>query len=63
MLPSQLVAGCIPSGLARFWQLELNNEVFLLSRSLLGFAQVLTKVTAAILRNVCSSAAGTHLAM
>ena len=56
-------AGCTPSGLALFWQLELRIEVFLLSRSLLGFAQVLTKMTVATLRKVCSSAAGMHPAM
>lgn len=56
-------AGYIPSGLALFWQLELSTEVFLLSISVLGFTQVLTKMTVAILRKVISSAAGMHPAM
>lgn len=56
-------AARIPSGLAPFWQLELSTEVFLLSRSRLGFAQVLTKITVAIFRKVCSSASGMHPAM
>lgn len=41
-------AGHIPSDLALFLQLEWSTDVFLLSRSLLGFAQVLTKMTVAI---------------